>query len=294
MPGIDIIQAGTVTDLDDATTYYWMDEGGFGLAPLERVRERGPLQHGDTDVGFELMARRLRLGLFVDAGSYDDLITRRNALIGIFTPTTTPLQLRLRLDDGRRRQIDCHYSGGLDFDSKDREGFGVKSVIELYCPDPTWYDPTAITATYSLGGGGSGFAVPTAVPTSIGASTADVLAAITYAGTWLSYPTVRIIGPVTDAIVTNQSTGEKLDFTGVTIGAGDWYEIDTRYGYKTVRDAGGVNRIANLTSDSNLATFHLAVHPEVSGGANSIRIQGSGITSASQVVITYYTRYAGV
>lgn len=294
MPTLEIIQAGTVVNLDDSAAYFWLDEDNFGLSPLERLGERGPLQHGDTDVGFELQPRRLRLGLFVDAGSYDQLLTRRNALAAIFTPTSTPLGLRLTADDGRRRQIDCHYSGGLDFNSKEREGFGTRVVVELRAPDPTWYDPTATTSTYSLGGGGTGFAVPTPVPSSIGASSADVLAAIAYLGTWLSYPTIRITGPIADPIITNQSTGEKLDFTGATIAGGDYYDIDTRYGYKTIRDASGTNRIANLTSDSHLATFHIGAHPEVSGGSNTIRIQGSGITSASQVVLTYYTRYIGV
>ena len=105
---------------------------------------------------------------------------------------------------------------------------------------------------------------------------------------------VRITGPITDAVITNNATSEKLDFTGTTIAAGDYYEIDCRYGYKTVVDSTGANQIADLTSDSDLVSFHIAPDPEVGGGINSITITGTSITAATTAFVSGKTRLIGV
>ncbi len=92
----------------------------------------------------------------------------------------------------------------------------------------------------------------------------------------------------------NETTGEKLDFTGTTVAAGHYYDIDCRYGRKSVKDEAGTNEIADLTSDSDLATFHLAAEPEAGGGVNSLRLTGSAVTTATKVELTYDTRYLGI
>ncbi len=116
---------------------------------------------------------------------------------------------------------------------------------------------------------------------------------ITYTGSFLSYPIVTITGPITDPVLTNVSTGEDLDFTGVTIAGGDTYTIDCRFGYKTVKNAAGVNKIADLTAGSDLATFHLGADPEVSGGANAFTLRGTGTDANTTVTVTYNERFVG-
>lgn len=116
---------------------------------------------------------------------------------------------------------------------------------------------------------------------------------ITYRGDWLEYPVVTLYGPLSDPVLTNAATGERLDFTGHTIGSGDYYTIDTRYGYKTVRNSGGDNKIGELTSDSDLETFHLAPDQEAAGGVNVISFGGTATGATTRAVITYYNRYTG-
>lgn len=116
---------------------------------------------------------------------------------------------------------------------------------------------------------------------------------ITYTGSFLTYPTITITGPITDPVLTNVSTGEDLDFTGVTIAGGDTYTIDCRFGYKTVKNAAGVNKIADLTAASDLATFHLGADPEVSGGANAFTLTGTGTDANTTVTIAYNERFVG-
>jgi hypothetical protein len=154
--------------------------------------------------------------------------------------------------------------------------------------------PAVITATLALGGGGTGMPVPLLVPVTVGASTISESRTILYTGSWRALPVIRITGPITDCCITNSSTGDKLDLTGVTIGEGDWYEIDLRYGRKTVVDAAGANRIADLTEDSDLATWHLAADDEVPDGVNAITVTGSGLDAGTKIDITYQPRYTGI
>ena len=85
-----------------------------------------------------------------------------------------------------------------------------------------------------------------------------------------------------------------MDFTDTTIATGHYYDIDCRYGYKTVLLDGTTNKIADLTAASDLATFHLAADPEVVGGANNINVTGSAIDANTKVTVTYTRRYIGI
>ena len=116
---------------------------------------------------------------------------------------------------------------------------------------------------------------------------------IVYNGSFLTYPIITMTGPVTDPILTNVSTGEDLDFTGITIAGGDTYTIDCRFGYKTVKNAAGTNKIADLTAASDLATFHLGADPEVSGGANAFTLTGTSTDANTTVTVTYNERFVG-
>lgn len=147
---------------------------------------------------------------------------------------------------------------------------------------------------FALGGGSGGFNVPLTIPMSVGASTLNVTSVIDYGGTWRSSPVIVMTGPITNPVILNTTTNEKLDFTGTVLGSGTTYTIDTRYGYKTVVDQTGANKIADLTNTSDLATFHLAADPEATDGLNSIQVTGTGVTSATSVFVQYYERFVGV
>jgi hypothetical protein len=109
------------------------------------------------------------------------------------------------------------------------------------------------------------------------------------AGSWDDYPVITIVGPINNPVITNLTTGEALDFTGATISAGDYYQIDTRYGYKTITNNAGSSVINKLTDASDLASFHLPP------GNNAIQVSFTGgTTSASTVSMSYFNRYLGL
>ena len=132
--------------------------------------------------------------------------------------------------------------------------------------------------------------VPLEIPHPVGASTIDITQNVNYTGTWHSFPhKIRITGPITNPIVTNLTTDEVLDFTGITIAAGDYYDLDLRYGYKTVVDDDGVSVLDELTAASDLAAWHLKAET-----INSIQVEGTAVTVATKVEISYFTRYLGI
>ncbi len=291
---IEAIVAGVAYDLSNIAEFIFQEESDFGMADVRRLTEAGPMQHGVTDVGFRLESRKFRLKLATNSDDAETLDARRDKLLAIFKPRNTAMAIRKTRANGALRQIDCHFSSGMSFRSADRKGMTQVEVIELVAPDPTFYDPTAVAVPFGLTGGGGSFTVPLAIPWNVGSSVLDQTKAIPYAGSWLAYPIVTIYGPITNAVIVNETADLKLDFTGVTIDAGAYYVIDTRYGYKTVTKHDGTNKVADLTDDSDLATFHLAADPDAPGGINSVRVTGTAVTAATQVYMSYYTRYVGV
>lgn len=284
---LSVIKDGVEYSLDDGTLCFLQGDVGWGMPPVRRIVGRGPLQHGETDRGYRLEAREGTLVLFITGQSRDDMYDKRSQLLSIFRPDASPV--RVRWTTGVVRQIDGFFVGGMEMSSDDRPGFNQRLAITLRCPDPTFYDPAARAVVFSLGGGSDTLTVPLTVPLTVGASTINSLSVINYQGNWLSYPyRIRITGPIDDPVVKNETTGDVLDFTGTTIEVGDWYDIDLRYGHKTVVDSNGVNQINKLVAGHDLATWHIAANQE-----NSVRVTGQGITQATKVTINYYDRYVG-
>lgn len=291
---LEAIVDSTVYDLSDVAEFLLQGEEDFGMAPVRRLSEAGPLQNGATDIGFRLEPRKLRVKLATNSDDTLELYARRAKLLSIFKPRTTAIQLLKTLDDGAKRQIDCFFSAGLGFRSSDRQGMVQVEVVELIAPDPTFYDPTTVAVSFGLDGGSGEFAIPLAIPWAVGASSINQTLDVTYGGTWMTEPIVTIYGPISDAVILNETIGVKLDLTGATIDAGEWVTIDTRYGRKSVTSSLSGNRIADLTEDSDLATFRLEAAPDAHSGINTLRVTGNGLTEATQVYLSYYTRYVGV
>jgi len=293
MPTLEAIAPiGTYTLSDGAPfAVISTEEGG---PPIRRITDRGPLQDGDSDLDFRLEPLTWPLGLRIYAADAAAQYDSRTTLRRIFRPSRVPIKMRWTLENGDVRQIDCHVSGKLAFASGQQDGFSQRCVVPLRAADPTWYDPTIQATTFGVGGGTSAFTVPVAVPVGVGAATVDQTRAIAYAGTWRSYPIIQVTGPINSLVITNNTTGDKLDFTGYNISAGAGITIDCRPGVKTIIDTASANVIDKLSDDSDLATFALEADADAPGGVNSIRVTGSSATSATEIYFSYYNRYEGV
>jgi Phage tail protein len=289
---------GTVYTLSgyDATTgltINYLGDQGFGMAPMHRITQRGPLQQGDSDIDFRLDPRIIQLPLYVDALTIGDHYNARAKLMQIFTPTNAVGTLTVTADSFVR-SIDVEVLGGLDMNVDAKAGYGVRTVVQLRAADPTWYDPTPQVITLTPSIAGTAFAIPMAIPLTMGTASINSTTTVSYDGTWLSYPIITAVGPITGLSITNNTTGDVISLGAVAIGAGTTYIFDLRYGYKTVKTTAGVNKIADVTAASNLATFAIVPAPTATGGVNSITVTSSSSSSPAEVSLTYYTRFVGI
>jgi len=297
---ITLIVGGVEYAMNDADPFFVTAWSGLGFLPLERLARAGALQDGDTDLGVRWRPRLFSVTFGIAYGCrIADRIQARRLLLQRLAPRDAFLALRFTFAAGlpgeRAYQIDC-YTVSEPGDVESRDVHGLTQVpVRFKASDPAFYDPELHEVIFALTAPAAGMPVVTPVPTPIGASDLDNTQAITYAGDVRDFPRLRIIGPITNAVITNQTTGEKLDFTGHTIGPGDWFDIDCRYASKSVEDGSGVNQLATLADDSDLATFHLA--PSVVGDAtrvNTFRVTGSGVTGGTSVILWYYDRFSGI
>ena len=292
---VDLIVGATTYNLNDLVSFKIVGEDGFGLPPSHLITNRSPLQDGDSFVDFRLDPRYISLVIW-DMGQTETLhYSQRDTLIRALKLSTTGIKLRYTLTDGTIYQIDCYYDRGLDFSTRSRKRWLQKNTFSLYCPDPLFYDPAGKSMTFAQVGGGDTFEIPHAVPHQVGASTLNDTKVIQYAGTWGSFPhLIRITGPITNPVITNTTLGKKLDFTGITIGGGSYYDIDLRFNYKTIVNESETNKIADLTDDSDLVDWYLGAHQEVPGGNNSINAAGTNATVATKVDISYNENFVGL
>jgi hypothetical protein len=268
------------------------------MAPIRRLTEQGPDQDGVTDLGFRLDQRMIGLMFGMIAHSSEAMETKQGRMYELFKPRDVAYSLRLKhVRTGQVRQIDCHTTQGPDFAS-DEEREGARSsiwraAVQVYAPNPVFYDPTVQSVTFGLTGGGGAWTIPWAIPWGIGAADLDQTVAILYAGQFEEFPIITIQGPITNLIITNLVTGDVLSFNGQVIGSSDTYTIDLRPGMKAITDQTGTNQISKLADGSDLATFSLVPDPDAPGGINSIQVTGTSVSTATQIYLRYYNRYVG-
>jgi len=250
----------------------------------------------------KLPARDIVLYVQMFAEDWEDYYEKRAELARWFSPFGDAGVLRVTeggvggsSGENGGLEISGYAVEGLDFPGSEREGLTQTVPIVLHCSDPFWQDIESSSVTFSAGGGSDTFEVPTVVPFKVGASTMLVSQFVDYVGDADAYPIIKIFGPVTDLkiSISIQPQGKKnsliLNFAGTTIAAGDWYEIDLRYGVKTIKDSNGVNKISTLSANSNLATFRL-----FAGASNYISMTGTGITSSTMAQLTWKNAYGGI
>ena len=231
-----VIRGDIETQVSGGALSYRVSATNIGGPPKRNLSISGPFQEGETFFGFRYDSRLITLVFFADAASLALADAMRDDIYelwrGIEGETVT---LKVVRDDGSVRLIDGEVVNVIDFPDAvgDRYGGSQRFAVQLECHNPFWRGQSLVVKNITVNGTTN----------------------ITYDGQYPTEPIINIIGPIANPVLTQLVTGKKLDFTGTTIASGNNYLIDTRYGYKTILDGTSTNRIANLTSDSDLADF---------------------------------------
>lgn len=288
---------GDTLALDGTSGIYVLQHDGLAMPPVQRVIQEGPYQHGGTLLNSRLQPRVISLALANLAGQTATW-TARDALFAMLNDIHDPLYLDCTRPDATTYRMDVTYLDSLTMPRAGQHDGFDRYVLQLIAYDPVWYNVSPQNVILDITAGGEGLEIDMQIPFGLGGTDIDESTWFVYAGTWISYPIVRITGPVDDAKLYTWTIGSsasgyvQLFFDGVTIAAGDYRQIDCRYGRKTVVDKNGANKIAELSADSDLASFGIYPYPYqdlavfVFMGAN-----GSGDTACS---LTYYNRFIGI
>ncbi len=269
---------------------------GEGMPPIDYRTQRGPFQHGNTVLDYFLQPRVVQLTIR-QWDSYVPIIEQaREILVGTLNPglqaTAYALDegtLRKQLSDGQFRAIDCFILQGPNFQPHSG-GWDIASfteVLRFQASNPTWYDPTVQTITFDPSTR-SELVGPITGP--IFSSDIAMASASTYAGTWLSYPTFTLTGPLTGLIITNSTTGDVIEITYL-LEDGRTAVLDLSPGVKTFTLDDGTNLLGYITTESDLTAWSL--NP-INSGVNNISVVMTGTNSSSRVVMSYFDRYLGI
>jgi hypothetical protein len=275
--------------------YSALDLVGGGLFPIRLLTERGAQQDGSSAVGTKLDERTINMSVLIDASNRAQLVGYKDALAAFIKPNgAEPMQLRATRDDGSVRALDVFTVGIVDFPNTTQARVAAvqRLVLQMQAPDPVPYDPALQNINFSLTAPG-GYLIPLKVPLKyLISSSLSSTVTLAYTGVWRTFPTIFISGPATSPVITNLATGDKLDFTGQSIPAGDTWIVDLTYGVKRIFDNHGVAKDYALTNDSNLVTWAIMPDKIAPGGINDIRVVvPSGANLATQVRVEFYRKF---
>lgn len=147
----------------------------------------------------------------------------------------------------------------------------VDFTIGLIAPDPRKYTAVLQQATANQGAGPAGLAPPWTPPITLPAGAPPMTVSATNGGSFETRPVVTITGPVTSPALVNQTTGQVVSYSALTLGASDVLAVDFLNKQALLN---GVFRTADLTSS-------WWVMPP---GATGIQMTGTASAGASMTV----------
>lgn len=291
-----------------AQTFEWIDPAGVHttltattdlngrfMPAVSFMTDKLPGRDGEMFRRARMEARSIVIPIYVSVectGTSASIAARHEAirdLVWAMLPTRGTGTLRMTMPDGSQRDLNCHYTGGLELPEKwgsTQNANLQKATLTFIAHDPWWRDsgPTVLD-----------FVASDAVdffpffPMHLSTSQIVTKLFVSNPGTIPSWPIWKIYGPGSVIKLINADTGQRLDFTnngGLTLPAGEIINIDTSEGIKSVtRESDGANLFPYLTNDSEL-------WPIPPGGFN-LELQMAGTTSgASTAKLIFTPQYA--
>lgn len=272
-----------------------LQEDGLGMPPIEYVTQRGPFQDGESVKNLFLRPRTLQMVVRRNGCSKAEYWNIRAVLLDILRPrrgtppvTNLPGILRKYMANGAVREWEVFTTEGPSFPSHSTEvwdQWSVQDTIRFTAYNPLARDPKIQSRTYSLVGAASAV-FPITFPytfATFGAGADSVVVA----GTWETFPTFTITGPLTAPFIRNVTTGEQMQFS-FNLLAGQTAFVDLSYGNKTVTLNDGTSLLGLMDPTSDIGTFHLV------SGTNVLQVFATGAAANSTIVMQWYNRYIGV
>lgn len=281
---IDVL--GNVYDLSDTNQYYAVGPmppvGEYGL-PVTVISHNVPLQPGVVEQWIQVAANDVRFPLNIFGSNQASVDANRRMLSEAMRPTRGVGILEHTANDGTVRQLNCRETSRFRDVTERGPGYTQFGLI-FSAADPFWYDVNWTALAFAPGGTTTFFQTPFfPLHLSLGGLSSNF--AIYNNGQAEAWPIWTITGPASNITLTNNTTGETLTST-ISLSVGQVLTIDTRPGVINVLREDGSDQWGTIVDTSQI--WALIV------GNNSISVNMSSTTTASQVQIQYKQRYEGV
>jgi len=261
---------GNETDL---LLEHWrvMSVDGLGMSDVGHLGSRYAQQDGETYLGTRLKPRIITMSFQLVYDTESELWDARDGLLRIMQHFAHGFHLRIALPNGDTRQIDLRFQSGLTL-PRDLSQNLTQQVCVMQCiaHEPLLYDPDP--EVYSYGE----------------AEIVQTPGVIANVGSWVAYPIITVTGPLIQPWLENTTTGEVLDFSAFDIAGGDVVTIDLTPGHKSITSVAAGNILPYLTTDSDLATWHLDPLD------NWIQFWGAGATYDTLIEFSFNALYIGI
>ena len=276
---------------------------GLALPPVENVAVRAPMQSGSTHLFSLLLDRVFSVGLNMRRpwgyALDDDFRGARKQLMDVCNPGLGALEFEVLFSSSdiytlREVFFESGFDVGLETTGSPRH---QNIAVRFIARDPAWY------------GKERSFTIDPVAENTSALPLWDYALPTENFGNWFAYPEITLYGPMTEPTVSlvwydttlGAYVAESSIVTVETLAAGGAWRIITDPRERCVIDGG--DRNVALSEATSLANFALTYSPirklhhqqaSVNWYNNFIRIQASGCTADSYMVVTYNDRYVGI
>jgi hypothetical protein len=274
----------TLTWIDSTSTSHVLDgssntnprsvEGRQGLfmPPTAQLDQRAPLTPGTTVIYTDIQARIVTIPLLVSCTT--DVTLRSTLRSMVDDWFSAPGTLRATDPSAVNRDLgpgQCYYVGGLELDESYPAKFTtwVIAPLQLLAADPFWYDTSNTTAGPYTN-------------TQMGSTQV-----IANGGKVYVYPTWTLTGPFVNMVITNTTTGLKIDLTangGISLVNGDTLTINTAAG--TI--------VKNSTDNRDKLTTASVLFPLIVGNNSITFTYTGGVNGQTTAQAVFKQRYRSI
>jgi len=306
---------GTETTFDrDASGGYKLLKRYSGLAeiPVSFQTDKSPYQHGETlldtlmnprDVSFDIITLvtpgsggagscvlgEAILGSMILGAPYQSNLEVLQQKIAALSRALSPLDgdgiLYYEREDGTRYGLNCSPDNSPKLDAVARSDIHHNATLDFRAHDPFWYSVVPHIDTFATDAADF---FPFTIPWSIGST--PPRKTLVNSGNVDAPVTITILGPITDPVLTNETTSKILTLD-IEMAEGDRFDITTGPNnitaiYTPISTGIAENGFPYITVTS---TFWV-----LRKGSNSILFSCSTSTAGSGASVSWSDQYAGV
>jgi hypothetical protein len=265
--------------------YQLNDHEGFGISEFEDTFVEPPGGHGAYWYDTRMSAKVVAIDFTVMEEGVVERQNQRRNLVALLNPLLGPGIIRLEQVNGVIRELVCKLSESFDMPTSGFLGSGAMQYTMNFKSHgiPAFYDPTINAYVFSGATIPGTFSFPWSFPRVFAQSGFFGTVPFNNVGDIETPVHITLVGPALNPIFRNDTTGEQLATTGLTLAAGQTLEIDTDPNNLQFQ-IGGVDAWNYI----DVAQFWMLAR-----GTNNIVLDIGGTTSATNGSVTWYSRYIG-